>query len=233
MDFASVTKQGEKDYNTDCLITYKDETSGCFVIADGRETPVAAEMSANSVLGDFKASGMITKSSVSDFFENAGKVLDDYEVPTRTSMAVLLTDGSVAVWGNIGDCRIYLLRDNWLYEITADHSDAYELYKSGEIRYPKIRRQNGRHNLTKVLGKGLDAVPDSSIPEMIRPGDSFLICTDGFWENIHERKIEKTLKRSKTAEEWLDKMTAIIEKNIEHKKYTRYRDSYSAITLRL
>lgn len=233
MDFATITKLGEKEYNSDFLATYKDETSSCFVIADGHETPVAAELSVNSVVDDFKSSGVITKSSVPDFFKKAGEILNAHETPISACLSFLLTDGSVAVWGNIGDCRIYLLRDNWLYEITPDHSGAYEMYEAGEIRYPKIRRQKARYNLTRVLGKGKVANPDFSQPEMIRPGDSFLMCTDGFWSNIHERQIEKTLKKSGSAQEWLDKMVSIVDKNIHHKIYSRFRDSYSAITIKI
>ncbi len=233
MDFATITKMGEKEYNSDFLDTYTDEESSCFVIADGHETPVAAELSTNSVIEDFKTSKVITKSSVPDFFNNAGELLNSQEVPVSTCLSFMLTNGNVAVWGNIGDCRIYLLRDNWLYEITPDHSDAYALYEAGEIRYPKIRRQKTRYTLTRTLGSGKDVNPDFSQPEMVRPGDSFLLCTDGFWSNIHERQIEKTLKRSGSAKEWLDKMVTIVDKNIHHKKYSRFRDSYSAITVKI
>lgn len=233
MDYASVTKQGEKGYNTDCLAAFKDGNSFCFAVADGRETPNAAEIAVQSVVDDFKTSSIITKSTVPDFFESASAKISDCEMPARACMSFLLTDGSVAVWGNVGDCRIYLLRDKLLYEITPDHSGAYSLYEAGEIRYPKIRRNNTRYNLTRMLGKGLNQTPDYSQPEVLRPGDSFLICSDGFWENIHELQIEKSLKRSASANEWLEKMTAVVEKNIAHKKYTRFRDSYSAITIKI
>lgn len=65
------------------------------------------------------------------------------------------------------------------------------------------------------------------------PGDSMLICTDGFWGSIHERQIEKTLKKSTSAQNWLDNMLKIVEKNIKHQKYSRFRDSFCAITIKL
>lgn len=233
LDFASVIRQGEKDYTSDFVMVTEDGNCCCFAVADGRETPRAAELAVKSVVDDFEKSGVITKESVSAFFNNADNVLINEDGRLAACMAFMLTDGSVAVWGNIGDCRIYLLREGWLYEITADHSEAYTLYEAGEIRYPKIRRQNKRHNLTRMLGDGFETAPDFSQPEIMRKGDSFLICTDGFWENIHEKQIEKTLKRSKSAQNWLDRMMKIIEKNIHGKKYTRFRDSLSAITVKM
>lgn len=233
MDFASITRQGEKEYNSDAVVAIVDEGCGCFAVADGRDTPSAAEIASESVAEDFKASGEFTKASVPDFFERAGEKLKKSEFPQSTSMAFMLTDGSVAVWGNIGDVRIYLLRENYLYEITPDHSDAYALYEAGEIRYPKIRTQKARYNITRMLGYGQESNPFFSQPEIIKSGDAFLICSDGFWENIHELQIEKTLKKSKSAQEWLDRMIKIVDKNIHRKKYTRFKDSLSAVTIKM
>ncbi len=151
----------------------------------------------------------------------------------KASAAVLLTDGDAAVWGNIGDRRIYQLRDNLLYEITPDNSEAYALYEAGKIRYPKIRKNALRHRLTKQLGGECGPDENFSQPQKLRPGDSMLICTDGFWGSIHERQIEKTLKKSTSAQNWLDNMLKIVEKNIKHQKYSRFRDSFCAITIKL
>ncbi len=233
MDFASIIKQGEKAYTSDFFKICEGDSCYCFAVSDGREAPEAAQKAVGVAADAFIETGAITKASLPDFFGSANTLLLAEEMPSAASMAILITDGSVAVWGNIGDCRIYLLRDNWLYEITPDHSDAYSLYEAGEIRYPKIRKNKTRYNLTRVLGRDADAAPSISQPEKLRKGDSFLICTDGFWENIHERQIEKTLKRSKDAQNWLDRMMKIIEKNIQHKKYTGFKDSLCAITVKL
>lgn len=231
MDFASISIEGEKSYNSDVISVFEDGNISCFAVADGKETPSAAELAVNSVVNDFKNTGTITKTSVPDYFKNADEIIQNDELPLKASMSFLLTNGALAVWGSIGDCRIYLLKENMLYEITPDHSDAYTLFEAGELRYPKIRKHKLRYNLFRMLGKGYDATPFSSKPEMIKNGDAFLICSDGFWENIHELQIEKTLKRAKSAQDWLDRMVKIIEKNIHHKKYSRFRDSMSAITI--
>lgn len=232
MDFASYTRQGEKEFNTDYIATFEDGETACFAVADGRVGEHAAELAVTTVAEAFKACEAITKNSVSDFFSAAHKNLKTEEFLYHACMAFMLTDGSVAVWGNIGDCRVYLLRDKLLYEITPDHSGAYALYESGLIRYPKIRTNSKRYDLTQMLGKGYDGEPNVYQPEIIKKDDAFLICTDGFWENIHERQIEKTLRKSKSAQEWLDKMLKIIDKNIKLKKYTKYKDSLSAVTIK-
>lgn len=233
MDFASMIRQGEKDYTCDRFNISKGDSCYCFAISDGRENFDAAQKAVDIASESFSNTEAVTKASLPDYFNNINAALLNEETPVSASMAILLTDGSVAIWGNIGDCRIYLLRENWLYEITPDHSDAYSLYEAGDIRYPQIRKSSTRHTLTRVLGRDKEISPNISQPEVLRKGDSFLLCTDGFWENIHERQIEKTLKRSKSAQQWLDKMTKIIDKNIQHKKYTGFKDSVCAVTIKL
>ena len=39
------------------------------------------------------------------------------------------------------------------------------------------------------------------------------MCTDGFWELIEEKEMQKTLKKSKSPQEWLDTMAEMIRKN--------------------
>ncbi len=233
MDYASIIRRGEKEYTSDYIAVSEDGDCCCFAVADGHETPEAAVVAAQSVIEDFENIEEITKSVIENFFSHADEKLKEAETPTTVCMATLLTDGSVAVWGHIGDCRIYLFRDNLLYEITPDHTDAYALYEAGEIRYPKIRRQKTRYNLTRVLGSGNNNTPDFSQPEVVKKGDAFLVCTDGFWENIHELQIEKSLKKSKSAKDWLEKMMNIVEKNLKHRKYTRFKDSLGAVVVKM
>lgn len=226
-------RQGEREYNSDYIIATEDGDCCFFAVADGRDNAESAKLAVETVADDFEKSHGITKETVSEFFEHADAVLKEQELKNTACMAFLLTDGSVAVWGNIGDCRVYLLRDNLLYEITPDHSGAYALYEAGEIRYPKIRRNKTRYDLTHMLGGEYDGKGNSSQPELVRKGDSFLICTDGFWSNIHEIQIEKCLKKSKSAQDWLDRMMKIVDKNIHYKVYTRFKDSIGAITIKM
>ena len=55
----------------------------------------------------------------------------------------------------------------------------------------------------------------------------FLLCSDGFWEYIDEKHMEKTLKRAKTPEIWLAKMQKIVQKNGKNNNM----DNYTAIAV--
>ena len=42
---------------------------------------------------------------------------------------------------------------------------------------------------------------------------AFLLCSDGFWENITERKMCKFLKKSKNVKEWMELMKKEVAKS--------------------
>ena len=60
-------------------------------------------------------------------------------------------------------------------------------------------------------------------------GDAFLLCSDGFWEPVVEKDMQKTLKKTATAQAWLDALQALAEKN----GTPGDMDNYSAIAVRL
>ncbi len=238
LDFASVWNGRSGDYeNSDCLGVSQETYCSCFAVADGKGSAKGAETVMRTIVEDFKQQTEITTATMPRFLDHAQealvKVQETEADPKGCSAAVLLTDGSLAVWAHIGDCRVYHLQDKLLYEITPDHSEAYYRYEAGDIRYPKIRTDKTRRNLSHLMGRNQDFAPDFSPPTMVKENDSFLVCTDGFWENIHERQVEKTLKRSKTAQEWLDRMEKIVKKNRRRKKYNKKKDDYCAITVRI
>ena len=237
VDFASVCVHGANQENNDYIGILEEYYCTCFAVADGKSDPESSEVAIKTILEDFKNQNEITTATMPNFFDDANAaVCQAQEMKAETkgcAAAVLLTDGELAVWAHIGDCRVYHLQDNLLYEITADHSEAYKRYEAGEIRYPKIRLDRKRKNLLHLMGKDQDYKPDYAKPTVVKKNDSFLVCTDGFWENIHERQIEKTLKKSKTAKLWLENMQKIVDKNRKKHKYSSSTDDYSAIVIKL
>ena len=238
LDFASVNVKGTEQEKCDAMAIAEETYCTCFAVADGKTASDTADFIIDNIVKDFKAQSDITTATIPDFLESVQeKLITNQEKGELSaggcSMAVFLSNGKLTVWAHIGDCRVYHLKEKLLYEITPDHSDAYNRYEAGDIRYPKIRTDRTRYNILHQLGKEQDFKPTYSSPAMVKEEDSFLICTDGFWENIHERQVEKTLKRAKSAQDWLDKMTKIVEKNRARKKYTNQKDDYSAITIKV
>lgn len=235
LDFDSTSVAVEQTGPRDAIGISEEPYCSCFVVADGKTSANFADIIVKTICEDFQQQSEISTSTLPRFFEHAQENLISFQTedlsPGGSSAAVLLTDGEIALWGHIGDCRVYHLQDGLLYEITPDHSDSYIRYEAGEIRYPKIRTDRLRQNLTRLMGMDQNFSPAFSSPMKVRKKDCFLVCSDGFWENIHERQIERCVKHSKSAKDWLSKMQKIIEKNRAKKKYTKVMDDYSAIAI--
>jgi len=237
LDFASVSVRGKSETMRDSLQITEESHCTMFAVADGKMLPDTAELVLKTMAEDFKQTNKVTTATLPAIFEDAQQKLTVFQQETMLkggcAAAVMLTDGELALWAHIGDCRIYHLQDRMLYEITPDHSTAYTRYEAGEIRYPKIRTDRNRHELYRMMGLEQEFAPKFSQPTVVKKNDRFLVCTDGFWEHIHERQIEKTLRRSKNAKDWLKRLQKIVEKNRKNGKYTRTLDDYSVITIQI
>ena len=86
-------------------------------------------------------------------------------------------DGTVAI-GHVGDSRAYLLRDGRLEQLTDDHSLVAELVRRGELSPAEAEVHPQRSVITRALGTDPDVDVDTFTVEA-RPGDVFLLCSDG------------------------------------------------------
>ena len=64
------------------------------------------------------------------------------------------------------------------------------LVAAGEIDEKEIRHHPDRNRLVRVMGMEWDE-PKYQVSEPMpeEPGQAFLLCSDGFWENIEEEQI--------------------------------------------
>ncbi|OCG76433.1 Stp1/IreP family PP2C-type Ser/Thr phosphatase [Microbacterium sediminis] len=111
-----------------------------------------------------------------------------------TVSAIAMVD-EWAVIAHIGDSRIYLYRDDELTQITTDHSFVQRLVDSGRITPEEARYHPRRSVLMRVLG---DMDPNPEVDTFImqtRPGDRWLLCSDGLSGVVDEQHMTKVLRR--------------------------------------
>ena len=130
-----------------------------------------------------------------------------------TAVALTVIDDKMK-WAHIGDSRIYMFNNNKMIMRSLDHSVPQMLVFAGELKEKNIRNHPDRNRLLRVLGaRNVDLKVDYSDEYTIDDCQAFLLCSDGFWECITERKMCKFLKKSKSVQEWLDMMVKEVEKN--------------------
>jgi PPM family protein phosphatase len=115
-----------------------------------------------------------------------------------TTMTVALVDearGTVSI-GHVGDSRAYRLRDGELEQLTRDHSLVQELVESGRLSPEEADSHPQRSVITRVLGTDPDVDVDTLTVEA-RPGDLFLLCSDGLTAMVDDGEIERALENGR------------------------------------
>ena len=109
---------------------------------------------------------------------------------------------------NVGDSRVYLLRQGQLSRLTTDHSEVAELVRAGELSEDDARTHARRHILTRVMGVGPEVEPNVSEAEPAR-GDRLLLCSDGLFNELDEDEIADVLRADTEPNETADRLVEL------------------------
>jgi serine/threonine protein phosphatase PrpC len=113
--------------------------------------------------------------------------------PHSTLVAVLLQKDS-AVWIHSGDSRLYHFRDGALAHKTIDHSYGSRLTADGTLVEGGPETERFKNVLFSAIGIGHDLRLDYGSVEDLRPGDAFLLASDGLWAYFSEKELGAIVK---------------------------------------
>ena len=205
-DCTYYTSAGGSDHNEDSVYC----GHGIYAAADGlgghSGGAAASQAAVNYIANAAKRSGGVLEVGMAELFEGANTAVRKLGGGLTTIAAGALCDGKF-ILGNVGDSRVYYFRNGRVIAQTRDHSVCQAAVELGQLTSEQIRGSEDRVKLLKVLGN-FDRLELKRQPEQIPAmnGDAFLICTDGFWEHVHEREMECDLVKSDSPTEWRDRM---------------------------
>lgn len=111
-----------------------------------------------------------------------------------TTVTAILRTGNKLAMVHLGDSRGYLLRDGELTQVTTDHTFVQHLVDTGKITAEEAAHHPQRSVVMRVLGDfDLALTPDLSMREA-RPGDRWLLCSDGLSGFVSADTIAETLR---------------------------------------
>ena len=108
-----------------------------------------------------------------------------------TLTAALVEDDEVS-FAHVGDSRAYLFRDGELKLLTSDHSLVEELRRQGRLTDEQAEDHPQRSIITRALGPEREVEVDT-MTYRARPGDVYLLCSDGLTTMVREDRIAATL----------------------------------------
>ncbi|MDT3397232.1 MerR family transcriptional regulator [Streptomyces sp. B1866] len=111
-----------------------------------------------------------------------------------TTLTAMLWTGSRLALVHIGDSRAYLLRDGEIFQITHDHTVVQTMVDEGRISAEEAASHPQRSLLMRALaGGGEGAVaPDVRLRDA-RPGDRYLLCSDGLSSVVAPGDVRRVL----------------------------------------
>lgn len=111
-----------------------------------------------------------------------------------TTVTAILRAGNALAMVHLGDSRGYLLRDGELSQVTVDHTFVQHLVDTGRITAQEAEHHPQRSVIMRVLGDfDVDLAPDLSVREA-RPGDRWLLCSDGLSGFVSAETLATTLR---------------------------------------
>jgi serine/threonine protein phosphatase PrpC len=175
-----------------------------FVVADGMGGAAAGEVASRVAVEAMRATIAEGGGTLVDAVHLANRAIYDQAVDDAslrgmgTTLAALAlvedADGATRVHVvNVGDSRVYLLRDGELAQITDDHSLVAELEREGRITAEEARVHPQRNIVTRVLGNAPDVDVDEFAIDPYR-GDRFVLCSDGLFNEVSDADIAAVLR---------------------------------------
>lgn len=217
LDVASLSHPGMvRTHNEDSL--FVDADAGIAVLADGMggysAGEVASGIAVNVISGglvpELRSGRELSKVDVGTGLTHAALLLQQqiaaankgiYEAAQArpecagmgTTLVAAVFCGSRVSIGHIGDSRCYRLRAEKFEQLTHDHSLLQEQIDSGIITPEQAKKAAHKNLVTRALG--IDPTVEPEIHEYpTKPGDIYLLCSDGLCDMVEDEDIGMTLQ---------------------------------------
>ncbi|HJE60632.1 MAG TPA: Stp1/IreP family PP2C-type Ser/Thr phosphatase [Nocardiopsis listeri] len=109
-----------------------------------------------------------------------------------TTLTAMLWSGSQVALIHIGDSRAYLMRGSRFEQITHDHTLVQTLVDEGKITEEEVATHPQRSLILRALDGKTPVDPDISISRA-KPGDRYMLCSDGLSGVVSKKTIHETL----------------------------------------
>jgi protein phosphatase len=220
LSWAGVTDLGRRrETNQDAFLA----DFPLFIVADGMGGHAGGEIASRSTVARLQAmvdAGEVDRAAIESALELAvGDIADHPETTdegTGTTLTGLYLDvaGDQPQWVslNIGDSRVYLLRDERLVQVTTDHSVVQELIAAGKLSPEEAESHPYSNVITRAVGASELTAPDYLTID-VRAGDRFVICSDGLTKELTDYGIQHFLRENADPAAAVDAMLAAALEN--------------------
>ncbi|MDP4180314.1 MAG: serine/threonine protein phosphatase [Bacillota bacterium] len=192
--------------NKDFFAYVELDDIACYIAADGIDSDEevrSAELAVNSFFECFMEKPTMSRRKIKNYIMEVHKTLigNSTSVRLKASMIILVTDYTNMIWAVAGNARLYFFRNGGYSFRSKDQSVTQMMVDAGKVSEEECNFHDERNNLTSFMGQAKGFKPYISKKVKLSDGDSAILCTSGFWENIDNLDLVDALKEGKEPNE--------------------------------
>jgi serine/threonine protein phosphatase PrpC len=198
--------------NEDSL--FFDDTIGLYAVADGMGGHAAGEVASQEAIDTVRGmvrhgEGLLRSVEAGDHSPEAlwrvGRLLesavqaatymvfgiaqsDPDQAGMGTTLSALLLCGPFGITAQVGDSRVYMVRNGQVNQLTEDHTLIAWQLKQGIISQNEAALSPHKNVITRAVGSREYVQVDTHFFR-VSPGDSFLVCSDGLHGYLRDEEI--------------------------------------------
>ena len=115
-----------------------------------------------------------------------------------TTIVAAFCDKDKATIVNVGDSRMYHVKEDAVVQVTKDHSLVQEMVRKGEIDKQEAKVHPSKNIITRAVGVQSEVTADFFEVE-IKAGQKILLCSDGLTNMLGEKELAEILLDKETS----------------------------------
>lgn len=185
--------------------------SNLFIVADGmgghNAGDYASKYTVETMEAEIRTSEQTdTVAILGNAIEKANSYIRSLADSDESLSGMGTTVVAATVWGsrlqvaNVGDSRLYIIRQKQIRQITRDHSLVEEMVRMGGIDRQSARKHPDKNIITRAVG-ALESIEVDFFTEELQAGDRILLCSDGLTNMLEDEEICEIISRETTLSE--------------------------------
>ncbi len=139
----------------------------------------------------------------------------DAKAKEGTTLAMVYITGTMAHIANVGDSRVYILRNGTLSQLSTDQTRVFQMMLAGELTREQARKHPSGNVINAYLGMAADRISKDFVMHRnctLCNGDRLFICSDGISDLVSHEKMEEILTNNAIP---MDAATLMIREALE------------------
>ncbi len=155
---------------------------------------IASKIGVDTIVDSFYTSDEADRKTVLEhvFYEANRNIFQEGDGTMGTTGVAALFFKDMLYIANVGDSRAYLIREDYINQISRDHSLVAEQVAAGLLTSEQARQSNYRNMITRALGYRAEVQVDI-FPLRVHRGDIVVLSSDGLHGLVEDDEIKQVV----------------------------------------